>query len=359
VTSFCSATVNTAALKHNLQVVRAAAPGSRVMAVIKANAYGHGIVPVARALASADALAVARLAEARQLRKAGIDSRVVLLEGVNLRAELEQAAQLGLDLVVHNDEQVRMLEDFEIGDAFSVWLKIDTGMNRLGITVANLGEFLHRLLNCGSVRGVPRLMSHLANADDREDTKTQSQMREFAAITDTLGCERTLANSGGLFGWRGSHYDWVRPGIALYGVTPFGFGTGADLGLRPAMRLNARIIALREVGKGESVGYGGNWCAPVPTRIAVAGIGYGDGYPRHLGNNAPVALRGRNAPLLGRVSMDMITLGLADHPDAAIGDEVTLWGEELPVEQVARLAGTIPYELLCGVTQRVDVRYVT
>lgn len=358
-TSFCSATIDTSALKHNLQIIRSVAPRSRVMAVIKANAYGHGIVPVARALASADALAVARLAEARQLRKAGIVSRVVLLEGVNLRTELEQAAQLGLDLVVHNDEQARMLEDFEISDAFSVWLKIDTGMNRLGIAAADLNDFLHRLRRCASVRNVPRLMSHLANADDRDDAKTPSQMREFAAITDTQGCERTLANSGGLFGWKGSHFDWVRPGIALYGITPFATGTGADLGLRPAMRLQARIIALRRVEPGQTVGYGGNWRAPVSTRIAVAGIGYGDGYPRHLDNGAPVSLHGHLAPLLGRVSMDMITIGLDDHPDAAIGDEVTLWGRELPVEQVARLAGTIPYELLCGVTQRVDVRYVT
>ncbi len=358
-TSFCSATVDTSALKHNLQIVRGVAPGSRVMAVIKANAYGHGIVPVARALASADALAVARLAEARQLRKAGIVSRVVLLEGVNLRAELEQAAQLGLDLVVHNDEQVRLLDSFEIDDAFSVWLKIDTGMNRLGIAVADLDQFLRRLRSCASVRGEPRLMSHLANADDRDDEKTIAQMRQFAALTDALGCERTLANSGGVFGWTGSHFDWVRPGIALYGVTPFATGTGADLGLRPAMRLTARIIALREVDPGQTVGYGGNWCAAVPTRIAVAGIGYGDGYPRHLDNDAPVSLHGRSAPLLGRVSMDMITIGLDGHPAAAIGDEVTLWGRELPVEQVAKLAGTIPYELLCGVTQRVDVRYVT
>jgi len=359
VTSFCGATIDTSALVHNLRVIRKAAPETRVMAVIKANAYGHGIVPVARALATADAFAVARLEEARQLRDAGVLAPIVLLEGVNLRTELEQAAQLGLDLVVHCQAQLELLEGFHADAHFSVWLKVDTGMNRLGISESELGSFLPRLRSCGCVAGIPRLMSHLANADDRRDPKTASQIEKFDSLTRELDGERTLANSGGLFGWQASHFDWVRPGIALYGVTPFADGFGADLGLRPAMRLHARIIAVRDVATGQSVGYGGSWRASQRTRIAVAGIGYGDGYPRHLGNGAPIWINGYLAPLLGRVSMDMITLGVDEMPDVAIGDEVTLWGADLPVESVARLAGTIPYELLCGVTQRVDVRYVS
>lgn len=358
VTRAARATVDTGALQHNLRAVRRLAPHSRVMAIIKANAYGHGLVGCARALREADAFGVARIEEAVAIREAGLDNPVVLLEGAFDAVQLPLAASLGLELVVHSPEQLAMLESAQLPRPVTAWLKADTGMNRLGFPPEAAGAALARLRACRAVLPVPRLMTHLACADERDATTTDAQLARFAAATEGTSGERSIANSAALL-WRpDTHADWVRPGIMLYGVSPFGEGSGEALGLRPAMQLRSTVIALRRLSRGERVGYGGLWTAREESVVAIAAIGYGDGYPRRLGSGTPVLLRGHRAPLAGRISMDMIAVDATRVPEVRVGDEVTLWGEGLPVEELARSAETIPYELLCGVTQRVGVTLV-
>ena len=349
------ATVSSAALRHNLRRARELAPGARVMAVIKANGYGHGLVGTARALRDADAFAVARMEEAVALREAALDNPVVLLEGVLDAQQLPLASALGLELVVHSPEQLEMLESTMLSRPVQAWLKLDTGMNRLGVAPEMVREALRRLERSDNVLPGVRLMTHLACADERDEAVTAQQLARFDAALGDLPGERSIANSAGLL-WRpDAHAEWVRPGIMLYGVSPFADSTGEDLGLRPAMELLSTVIAMRTVRRGERVGYGGVWTAREDAHVAIAAIGYGDGYSRHLGSGAPVLVRGQRAPLAGRISMDMIAVDVTRVPGVRVGDEVTLWGAGLPVEELAQLAGTIPYELLCGVTQRVGV----
>lgn len=357
-TALCRATVDTSALAHNLSIVRELSKGAHVLAVIKANAYGHGLVPVARALAGADALAVARIEEAVTLRAAGIEQRIVLLEGVFNSRQLEMAAFNGTDLVIHTHEQLALLESCTLRERFTVWLKIDTGMNRLGFRPQEFASVLARVRRAAAVRGEVVLMTHLACADERDNDATRRQLELFQETTGEVQAERSIANSAGILAWPESCAQWVRPGIILYGVSPFAGTHGAQFGLKPVMTLSTRLIAVRDVPAGESVGYGAAWTASRNVRLGVAAVGYGDGYSRHLGNGTPVLMKSGLARLVGRVSMDMITLDLSDNPDAAVGDDVILWGPGLPVEDIAQLAATIPYELLCGVTQRVEVEYL-
>jgi alanine racemase len=349
------ATVDAAALRHNLARVRATAPGARVMAVIKANAYGHGLVPAARALGLTDGYAVARLEEGLALRAAGLANPVLLLEGVFSPGQLAVAAQQRFDIMVHSFEQLELLEGRGDGGPLSAWLKVDTGMNRLGFRVEQFAAAWERLRRVPNVTPDPTLVTHLACADEVDDPRTSSQLRTFEELTAGRGGARSIANSAGLFAWPASRADWVRPGIALYGVSPFPAGTGRELGLRPAMTLRTQVIAVREVRPGETVGYGGTWRASRPTRIAVIAAGYGDGYPRGVGSGTPVLVGGHRAHVVGRVSMDMLTVDVTSLPGVVPGDEVVLWGEGLPVEEIALHAGTIPYELICGVSQRVHL----
>ena len=349
------AIVDAAALRHNLARVRATAPGARVMAVIKANAYGHGLVPAARALGLTDGFAVARLEGGLALRAAGLANPVLLLEGVFSPGQLAVAAQQRFDIMVHSFEQLELLEGGGDGGPLSAWLKVDTGMNRLGFRVEQFAAAWERLRRVPNVTPDPTLVTHLACADEVDDPRTSSQLRTFEEITAGRGGARSIANSAGLFAWPASRADWVRPGIALYGVSPFPAGTGRELGLRPAMTLRTQVIAVREVRSGETVGYGGTWRASRPTRIAVVAAGYGDGYPRGVGSGTPVLVGGHRAQVVGRVSMDMLTVDVSALPGVAPGDEVVLWGEGLPVEEIALHARTIPYELICGVSQRVHL----
>jgi alanine racemase len=347
------AIVDTAALRHNLDRVRATAPAARVMAVIKANAYGHGLVPAAKALAQTDGFAVARLEEGLALRAAGLTNRILLLEGVFGPEQLAAAAQQRFDLIVHSVEQLEMLEARAGTDVISAWIKVDTGMNRLGFRLEQFAAAYDRLRRVANVAPDPTLMTHLANADDRRDAMTAQQMQAFAVATNGLAGARSIANSAALLAWPDTRADWVRPGLALYGVSPFASGTGAELGLRPVMTLQTEVIAVKDACAGETVGYGGAWRASRDTRLAVVAAGYGDGYPRSVESGTPVLVNGHRAPLVGRVSMDMITVDVTDLPGVATGDPVVLWGEGVPVEEIARHAGTIPYELICGVSQRV------
>jgi alanine racemase len=351
-----SASIDTAALRHNLSVVRANAPGARVMAVIKANAYGHGLVPVATALSDADAFAVARLDEGLLLRAAGNTKTIVLLEGVIDLEQLDAAVAAGFELVVHVPEQIELLRALAPDAQCAVWLKLDSGMNRLGFKREAFTDAWEALQGLRQVRRPVGLFTHLASADEHDPVDTLAQLDCFAAATRLLAGERCLANSAGLLKFPASRGDWVRPGLLLYGVSPLAGSTGMGLGLRPAMTLQSRVIAVKAVAVGEHVGYGGTWTARRPTRLAVAAVGYGDGYPRSVRSGAPVLVGGARAPLVGRVSMDMIGIDVTDAEIAPkLGDAVVLWGPQLPVEEIARWAGTVPYELLCGISQRVAV----
>lgn len=351
-----SATVDAGALRHNLQAVRRLAPKSRVMAVIKANAYGHGLITVAQALRAADAFAVARVDEGLALRAAGIEAPTVLLEGVFDREQLQAAAAAGFELVMHTWEQIELLRQCAPGTSFKVWLKLDSGMNRLGFKGAAFDAAHAALSTSSAVRSPVNLFTHLACADEPELPATADQLERFAAATRALPGERSIANSAGLLSFAQARADWVRPGLLLYGVSPLSGAIGADYGLKPAMTLNSHVIAVKDVAAGERVGYGGAWTAARPTRLAVAAVGYGDGYPRNLDSGTPVLVNGERAGLAGRVSMDMIGIDVTDLGRAPqLGDPVILWGEGLPVEEIAVWAQTIPYELLCGISQRVAV----
>ncbi len=348
------AVIDTTALRHNLSRVRELAPGCRVIAVIKANAYGHGLVAVAKALAAADAFAVARIEEAVALREAGCTTRIVLLEGFQDAAELETAAHHGLEPFVHQDHQLAMLEAWTGPQLLRAWLKIDTGMHRLGFAPGQVAAAIERLGVCRFVAQPIAIATHLADAERADGLATRAQLAAFSSATAGLSGERSIANSAGLIAWPEARADWVRPGIMLYGISPFDGQTGADHGLRPVMSFETRIIALKELAVGDRVGYGGTWTAPRASRLAVAAVGYGDGYPRSAGNGTPVAVNGVAAAVAGRPSMDMLTIDVTGLPRVAVGDRVELWGPRVPVERVAAAAGTIAYELTCRVGRRVS-----
>jgi alanine racemase len=352
------AIVDTSALRHNLGRVRAMAPGCPVLAVIKANAYGHGIVPAAVALAGADGFAVARLEEGIALRDAGLAQRILLLEGVFDPGQLRIAAHHDLDIMVHEPEQLALLESAGGGNRFRVWFKVDTGMNRLGFKPEQVPAALQRLRASSAVAGDPTLVTHLADADSPDPAHTLEQLRQFDALVGGQPGERSIANSAGVIACEEARVGWVRPGLMLYGVSPFADGDGTGLGLRPAMTLVTQVIAVKDVETGERVGYGGAWQAGRRTRLAIAACGYGDGYPRNTASGTSVLVGGRRAGIVGRVSMDMVAVDVTDLPPVTVGDAVVLWGPGVPVEDAARAAGTIPYELICGVSQRVhlDVR---
>lgn len=350
------ARIDTRALRGNLARLRLAAPQARVMAVIKANAYGHGLVPVALALSGADAFAVARIEEAAALRAAGITQPIVLLEGILNAGQLAEAAQLQLELVVHEAGQIALLEEFRGSHRFGLWLKIDTGMNRLGL---RSDEFPGAWARLTALRPLAlRVLTHLASADDPSSQQTAEQLARLALLVAGLDAEVSVANSAALLTLPETHRQWVRPGLALYGASPFAGQRGAALGLQPAMTLLSTVIARRELKAGERVGYGGTWQAERPTRLAILAGGYGDGLLRSLPAGSPVWLAGQRAPLAGRISMDMLAVDVSDLPEVAVGDQAEIWGPNLPVEELAELAGTIPYELLCGVSQRVPIELV-
>ncbi len=343
------------AARHNLAKVRECAPNAKVMAVIKANGYGHGLLRMAEALQQADAFAVARVDEGIRLRKAGFKNRIAVLEGFTCTEELDELLHYQLDAVVHCWAQLEIMEARTELRACAVWLKLDTGMNRLGFKAAEFNAVYQRLSQCALVKQPINLMTHFASADDVNDDKTLQQINLFNDTVAGFSGERSLANSPGILGWEQSLSDWVRPGVMLYGISPFSDTTGRQLGLKPVMSLHSRLIAVKQIEAGETVGYGGGWVCQKATTLGVVAIGYGDGYPRHAKAGTPVLVNGKRVPLIGRVSMDMMTVDLENQPDAKSGDPVTLWGEGLPVEEIARWADTIPYTLVCGVTQRVQL----
>ncbi|MDQ2917616.1 MAG: alanine racemase [Pseudomonadota bacterium] len=338
------------ALAANLARVRALAPGAEVLAVVKANAYGHGVTRVLPALATADGLALIELDVALHLREHGYPRPILLLEGFFELRELDDIAAHSLAVVVHAAEQVRVLEQAKLARPLDVYLKVNTGMNRLGIAPGDVRAMSERLSRASAVASL-RLMMHFARSD-AEDGLAEPLAR-FASACAGLPYPRSLANSAGVVRYREIGGDGVRPGIMLYGATPFADRSADALGLVPVMTLRSQLIGVQALEVGASVGYGGTFAARQPMRIGVVACGYADGYPRHAPNGTPVLVDGHRVPMAGRVSMDMITVDLSSVPQAHVGSDVVLWGDGLPVDHVADAAGTVGYELLCAVTPRV------
>ena len=346
------ASIDSAALKHNLAVVRRHAARSRVMAVVKANAYGHGLMRTAAALSGADGFALLELEDAVRLREAGVQQRIVLLEGFFDAGELPLLVRHGLATVVHTMDQVAALDGLPGGAKLDVLLKANTGMNRLGLGPSECVQALERLRRNARV-GEITLLTHFADADEARGVGWQLERLRRLPGYGSLPC--SLANSAAILRYPETHGDWVRPGIMLYGCSPFPEGVGSESGLKPVMTLESRIIAVQELKAGDEVGYGGAFRAERSMRVGVVACGYADGYPRHAPTGMPVMVAGRMTRTLGRVSMDMLCADLTAMPEAGVGSRVVLWGEGVPVERVAEAAGTVGYQLLCALAPRVRI----
>lgn len=349
------ATINLPALRHNLGVVKASAPNSKVMAVIKANGYGHGALVAAQGLSAADGFAVLELDKAIALRQAGYKQDILMLEGLFTEDELAQAAQLDLSLVVHDFRQLEMLKAAVLAKPLSIFLKLNTGMNRLGFAPKDFTLACQRLRSCANVAGIT-LMTHFATAD--ESAGIAEPFAIFQCVTADFDYPRSLANSAAILHYPQTHMQWVRPGIMLYGATPVSGTTAASFGLKPAMGLASEIIAVQHLQAGDSLGYGNQFTASRKTRVGIVACGYADGYPRHAPNGTPIAVAGQLTQTVGRVSMDMLFADITDIPAANIGSAVELWGTQVPVDAVAEASGTVGYELLCALAPRVPVKVI-
>jgi alanine racemase len=349
------ATVSSSALQHNLGVVRQHAPTAKVMAVVKANGYGHGLINVAHALIEADGFATLNLSEAIDLREAGVEKDILLLEGVFDEEELRIAASFDISIVVHNNVQIVMLEKAKLARTIDVYLKMNTGMNRLGFEPSHYQSAFQRLKQCPNI-GQITLMTHFATAD--EEVGISKPFAQFKAVTNGLDAPVSLANSATILRYPEAHADWVRPGIMLYGATPVGGAPATSFNLKPAMQLTSEIISIQTLALGESVGYGATFTATEETRIGIVACGYADGYPRHAPTGTLIAVAGQLTKTVGRVSMDMLFCDLSDLPEVNIGASVELWGDIVPVDAVAEASGTVGYELLCAVAPRVPLKAI-
>lgn len=346
------ARIDPGALENNLCAVRRAAPSARVMAVIKADGYGHGLSRVAEALAAADGFALLDIRDAVELREAGFRQTILLLEGAFDAGDMALAARYDLACVIHSAWQIEMLDAYPQNGKLDVWFKVNTGMNRLGFAPQQAAQALEQLRRHRAVRGIT-LMTHFANADEaRGIAEPLALFNGFAAA---YRMPRSLANSAALLRYPETHGDWVRPGLMLYGASPFADVSVQQLGLQPAMTLRSRIIGVQELRAGDEVGYGALFRAEQALRIGIVACGYADGYPRHAPNGTPVLVDGQRTQTLGRVSMDMLYVDLSRLPQAGVGSRVVLWGEGLPIEEVAHAAGTASYELMCALTARVPI----
>lgn len=343
--------INLSALQYNLRLARRLT-SARIMAVIKAEAYGHGLLHSADALDDADGFALLELRDAVSLREAGFRQTILLLEGFFSVDELPRMAEYEIASVIHSPQQIAMLDAYPRRAALDVWLKVNTGMNRLGFVAHELSVAMEKLKAHPAVRDIT-LMTHFSHAD--EATGVTAQMEKFNQQVAPYRLARSLANSAALLRYPATHADWVRPGIMLYGSSPFPEVSAQQLGLQPVMTLQSEIIAVRDLEAGESISYGGLFSAKYPMRIGVVACGYADGYPRHAPSGTPILVDGRRTRILGRITMDMLCIDLSAHAAAKVGSTVTLWGEGLSVEEVAQAAGTISYELLCAMARRVPI----
>ena len=347
------ASVSAAALRHNYAAAQRAARGAKVYAVVKANAYGHGLERVTRALVRADGFATVELEGAIATRERGFAQPILILEGFFEPSEIALLASNDLATVVHSEDQLRMLETAKPSRPLDVFFKINTGMNRLGFAPPAVHRSLERLQASGASKSIT-LMTHFATADGPQGIEEAT--RRFNEATRDIDLPRSLANSAGIFAHPASHADIVRLGICLYGATPFADRTAESLGLKPAMTLTSQLIAVQDLAPGETVGYGATYRVEKPTRVGVVACGYADGYPRHAPTGTPVIVGGVRTKTVGRVSMDMTMVDLGPVPNAGVGTPVTLWGEGLAIDEVAVAAGTVGYELMCAVAPRVPVK---
>jgi alanine racemase len=348
-------TIHPEALQHNLNRAKQIAPQSKLLAVIKANAYGHGSVETAGILYDiADGFAVSCIPEAVVLRDAGIDLPITVLQGHQTADDLHIAAQLKLRLTVHEENQLYLLDNYSQQHKFEINLKIDSGMHRLGFQANQTASLFNKLKNHSQVN--PKeliLMTHFSCADDLQNSYTTKQLECFEVACANLDAPKSIANSAGILGWKTSHADWVRPGIMLYGSSPFSTKSASEYDLQATMTFEAPVVSVHNLKKGDSIGYAATWQCPKDMNVAVVACGYADGYPRHAKNGTPVWVNGHETELLGRVSMDMIVLSADKHDShhekiIKVGDNAELWGNNLAVDRVASAAETIAYEILCN-----------
>ncbi|MGH1460941.1 MAG: alanine racemase [Neptuniibacter sp.] len=353
-----TATINLEAIRHNYRLAKSVAPEQYAVAVIKADAYGHGASVVAESLKNdADAFAVACIEEAVELRDAGFNQPILLLEGFFSADELDYISKNNLWCVIHSLQQLDIIASAKLKNLITVWLKMDTGMHRLGIHPNDFVSAYKKVTSLSKVKEVV-LMTHFSSADEPKLDVTEKQINTFDHIASDINAPVSLANSAAVLAHNKAHREWQRPGIMLYGASPFATAQPMADKLVPAMTLSSEVIAVREVNPGESIGYGETWTCDRKTRVGTVAIGYADGYPRHAKNGTPVLVAGQSTHVIGRVSMDMITIDLTDIPDAGPGSYVELWGENLPATAVAKYCDTIPYTLFTGITKRVHKRYI-
>lgn len=357
-TRHTQATIHLEAIVKNYQLANQWAPKSKNIAVIKADAYGHGSVKVAEALAPyVPAFAVAIFEEAVELKDAGIQNPILVFQGVNEPSELEYAAKHDLWPMLENEQQVRLITETLLDIPIKVWLKVDSGMHRLGFNQADLTKVMEDLEYCPWVMEEIVLSSHLANASRPQDRDNLQQLKRFLQWTDNLNFPTSMANSAALLGFEQAQMHWNRPGIMMYGLSPFEDIHSHQSTLTPAMTFSSSVISIRQINQGDYVGYANHWQADKPTTIATIGVGYADGYPRHAENGTPLLIAGQKASLVGSVSMDMITADISHCSNIKIGDPVELWGNTINANDIAHHAQTIGYQLLTGVSQRVPRCY--
>ena len=368
------ATINSAALRHNIQLIKSFAPNQKLLAMIKANAYGQGLLPAAHILADqVDGFGVARLREALEIQETGYTGKILLVEGFFDREELLKTLSRRFDSVIHCYEQLELLEQVakeweeeqqkgfwkrktKIYFPINVWLKIDTGMHRLGVHPEQVDEFYQRLKKCPLVESIS-FVSHFSRADELDCGYTEKQISTFEQATQAYPKHaRSISASSGILYWKQAHYEWVRPGIIMHGISPH-YEPITHLGFQPVMTLSSSLIAVRTHKAGEPVGYGGTWVSQKETKLGVIAMGYGVGYPRNAPEGTPVLINGRKVPIVGRVSMDMLTVDLGANSQDKVGDEAIFWGKDLLIEEVAKHIGVISYELITKLTPRVIFEY--
>lgn len=368
------ATINSAALRHNIQLIKSFAPNQKLLAMIKANAYGQGLLPAAHILADqVDGFGVARLREALEIQETGYTGKILLVEGFFDREELLKTLSRRFDSVIHCYEQLELLEQVakeweeeqqkgfwkrktKIYFPINIWLKIDTGMHRLGVHPEQVDEFYQRLKKCPLVESIS-FVSHFSRADELNCGYTEKQIATFEQATQSYPEHaRSISASSGILYWKQAHYEWVRPGIIMHGISPH-YEPIIHLGFQPVMTLSSSLIAVRTHKAGEPVGYGGTWVSSQDTKLGVIAMGYGDGYPRNAPEGTPVLINGRKVPIVGRVSMDMLTVDLGADSQDKVGDEAIFWGKDLLIEEIAEHIGVISYELITKLTPRVIFEY--
>jgi len=354
-----SALISKSALQHNLKIVKQYARNKKIIAMVKANGYGHGVLEVARALENADAFGVARIDEAVLLKDNGIKNDIILIEGCFTGEELELALQYDFITLLHSPYQVDQLITISKNNKpIRIWMKLNAGMNRLGFSKQ---EFEQAYTKISAIKNIKIIgfMSHFPQAEEIDNPLTMQQYKSYLAVVGNKKGELSSSNSAAILKWPKTHGDWVRPGLMLYGASPITHIQAEDLNLKPVMTLQTKLITIRKVKQGEKVGYGGHWiCSRQTSKIGIVAIGYGDGYPWHAKNGTPVLINGEKATLVGRVSMDMMAVDLSHITHPAVGDNVILWGENLPIEEIAKFSDTIPYELFCRLTSRVMMKTV-